>query len=160
MLHCYFHDITVVFNTKIYALIARTGFQTMTMKKERWLSKLNLIRGEEGFSLVESLVAVAIMGTAVVTLVIALATGSIAISENDREVVVQSLARSQLEYTKGYTYDPDATTYPTVTAPAGYSVSVAVSSVPDADTDIQKITANISRDGTLIMTVEDYKVNR
>ena len=132
----------------------------MTMKKERWLSKLNLIRGEEGFSLVESLVAVAIMGTAVVTLVIALATGSIAISENDQEVVVQSLARSQLEYTKGYTYDPDATTYPAVATPPGYTISVGVSSVPATNSNIQKISANISRDGDLILTIEDYKVDR
>jgi len=119
-----------------------------------------LHRDEKGIALVESLVAVAILGTTVVTLIISLATGSIAIRETDEEVVVQSLARTQLEYIKGYTYDPNATTYPTVSTPSGYTISVSVSSTPDADPDIQKVTANISREGNLILTIEDYKVNR
>ncbi len=124
------------------------------------LRKLKLHRDEKGVALVESLVAVAILGTTVVTLIISLATGSIAIRETDEEVVVQSLARTQLEYIKGYTYDPNATTYPTVSTPSGYTISVSVSSTPDADPDIQKVTANISREGNLILTIEDYKVNR
>ena len=115
---------------------------------------------ETGIALVESLVAVAVLGVAVVTFVVALSTGSLAVQESDQEVTVQSLARTQLEYTKGYPYDPDAITYPTVSAPAGYGISVAVTSVPDTDTDIQKITVDISRDGEAIMTIEDYKVNR
>ena len=126
----------------------------------QWLRKLQWHRDERGIALVESLVAVGILGTTVVTLIISLATGSIAIRETDEEVVVQSLARTQLEYIKGYTYDPDATTYPAVATPPGYSISVGVSSTPDADPDIQKVTANISREGTLILTIEDYKVNR
>ncbi|MFC1914157.1 hypothetical protein ACFLXF_02670 [Chloroflexota bacterium] len=126
----------------------------------QWLGKLQWHRDERGIALVESLVAVAILGTAVVTLIISMATGSIAIRETDEEVVVQSLARTQLEYIKGYAYDPDATTYPTVSTPPGYTISVGVSSTPDADPDIQKVTANISREGTPILTIEDYKVNR
>ena len=126
----------------------------------QWLGKLQWHQDEKGVALVESLVAVAILGTTVVALIISLATGSIAIRETDQEVVVQSLARTQLEYIKGYTYDPDATTYPTVSTPPGYTISVGVSSTPDADPDIQKVTANISRDGELILTIEDYKVNR
>ena len=126
----------------------------------QWLGKLKWYRDERGVALVESLIAVAILGTTVVTLIIALATGSIAIRETDQEVVAQSLARTQLEYIKGYAYDPDATTYPTVSAPTGYTISVGVSSIPDTNSNIQKISANISREGGLILTIEDYKVNR
>ena len=124
------------------------------------LCKRKMKQDETGIALVESLVAVAVLGVAVVTFVVALSTGSLAVQESDQEVTVQSLARTQLEYTKGYPYDPDAITYPTVSAPAGYGISVAVTSVPDTDTDIQKITVDISRDGETIMTIEDYKVNR
>ena len=80
--------------------------------------------------------------------------------EHKQEVVAQSLVRSQLEYTKSYPYDPAATTYPTVAVPADYSISVAVSSVPETDTDIQKITVIVSREEQDILTVADYKVNR
>ena len=132
----------------------------MVRMLSQYSGKFKLHRDEKGVALVESLIAVAIMGTAVITLIISLATGSIAIRETDKEVVAQSLARTQLEYIKGYTYDPDATTYPTVSTPPGYTISVGVSSTPDADPDIQKVTANISREGTLILAIEDYKVNR
>ncbi len=118
------------------------------------------IQGERGLGLVETLVAVAILGTSVVAFVVALSTGTIAVGEQDKEVVSQGLAQAQLEYTKSYAYDPGASTYPTITAPEGYTISVGVSSVPNTDEDIQKITAVISRGGEDILTVEDYKVNR
>ena len=65
-----------------------------------------------------------------------------------------------MEYTKGYPYDSEATTYPTVDAPEGYGILVEVESIPDTDTDIQKITVTISLEGEDILTVDDYKVNR
>ena len=127
---------------------------------QRLVGVNKLTQGQSGLGLVETLVAVAILGTSVVAFVVALSTGSIAVGEQDEEVVVQGLARSQLEYTKSYTYNPGATTYPTITAPTGYSLDVAVSSVPGADTNIQKITVTVSRDGQDVLTVSDYKVNR
>ena len=65
-----------------------------------------------------------------------------------------------MEYIKGCPYDSGATTYPAVDTTDNYSISVGVTSVPDTDANIQKVTANISRNGQLLMTVEDYKVNR
>ena len=126
----------------------------------QWLERIECIRSEKGLALVESLVAVLLLGTTILTFTTALATGSLGVRENDQEVVVQSLARSQLEYTKSYSYDPNATTYPTVATPPGYAISVAVSAISGTNSNIQKVTANISRDGNLIMTIEDYKGNR
>jgi len=110
--------------------------------------------------LVESLVTVAILGVAAVAFAVALSTGSIAVCEGEQEIVAQSLARTQLEYIKGYPYDPEATTYPAVAAPEGYTISVEVTSIPDTDTDIQKITVTIWRGDDNILAVEGYKVNR
>ena len=132
----------------------------MARTTQQWLSKLKAFKNEEGLTLVESLVTVAIVGVALVAFAVALSTGAIAVNENDQEVVVQSLARTQMEYIKGYPYDSEATTYPTVGTTDNYSISVAVTSVPDTDANIQKVTANISRDGQLLLTIEDYKVNR
>ncbi len=124
------------------------------------IKKWQCIRNERGLALMESLIAVAVLGTTVLAFTVALATGALGINENAQEVVAQGLARSQLEYTKSYAYDPSATTYPAVTTPPGYAISVAVASVPSTNANIQKITANITRDGNLIMTIKDYKVNR
>ncbi|GAH90626.1 unnamed protein product [marine sediment metagenome] len=139
----------------------------------QWLIKAKVwLQDEKGLGLVESLAAVAILGIAAVAFVAALSTESIVVRQGDQEVMAQSLVQAQLEYVKGYPYDFGATTYPhvytydaiynpnPVTLPEGYIISVGVDSVPDTDTDIQKITVIISRDGEDILTVEDHKVNR
>jgi len=127
----------------------------------QWLRRIKVwVQGERGLGIVESLAAVAILGAAVVAFIIALSTGSLAVREVDQETIAQSLVRTQLEYIKGYPYDPAATTYPTVEAPEDYTISVDVSPIPDTDTDIQKITVTISRDREEILNVADYKVNR
>jgi Tfp pilus assembly protein PilV len=117
-------------------------------------------QGERGVALVEALVAVAVLGGGILTLVLAMSSGVLAVKENDRQSVAQGLARAQLEYTKSYAYNASATTYPTVSTPDGYGISVAVTTVPDTDSHIQKITAKVTFDGATIMTAEDYKVNR
>jgi type II secretory pathway pseudopilin PulG len=126
----------------------------------KWPGGIWVSRGERGIALVEALVAIAILGGGVLTMILAMSGGALAVRENDQEVTAQSLARTQMEYVKNYPYDSGATTYPAVSAPTGYSISIGVTPVPGAGTDIQKVTANINRDGTVIMTVEDYKVNR
>jgi type II secretory pathway pseudopilin PulG len=128
--------------------------------KQRLARVKNRAQGQRGLGLVETLVAVAILGTSVVAFVAALSAGSIAVGEQDKEVVAQSLAQTQLEYTKSYPYDPEATTYPIVDTPEDYVIAVNVASIPDTDADIQKITVTISRESENLITVEDYKVNR
>ena len=130
------------------------------MKLKKWVSRISRIGNESGISLVESLVAIAILGGGVLTMILAMSGGALAVNENDQEVVAQSLARTELEYIKNYTYDSGATTYPAVSTPAGYGISVGVSVVPGGNANIQKVTANITRNGEVIMTVVDYKVNR
>jgi type II secretory pathway pseudopilin PulG len=110
--------------------------------------------------LVECLITVAIVAVSVTAFAVALSTGSLAVGKNDERTTAQILARAQMEYTKGYTYDPDAATYPTVNATEGYSIAVSVATVPDTDDNIQKVTANISRGDQVLLSVSEYKVNR
>jgi type II secretory pathway pseudopilin PulG len=122
------------------------------------LGKLIFNRSERGVTLVESIVAIAILGGGVLTLVLTMSGGALAVRENDQQAIAQGLARTQMEYVKNYPYNPGATTYPAVSVPDGYGIAVGV--VPGGGADIQKITANVTRDGAVIMTTEDYKVNR
>ena len=127
---------------------------------------------QDGFGVVESLVAVAIFGTGVAAAVAALSTGSMAVNTLDQEATLQSLASSQLAYTKSYPYDSVATDYPTVdtldvtynpnpvTLPAGYSIAVGVSPVTGGNINIQKITVTVTGIGESSLVVEAVKVNR
>jgi len=140
----------------------------VVMDIRKWLKNLAPAQSERGLGLVEAVISVAITGVSVIAFVTSLSTGSIAVQEQEEQVVAQRLAASQLEVVKaqGYIqtadYDPGnpASSYPVIDAPPGYSVSVSVTSIPDTDTEIQKITVTISHESENILTIADYKVNR
>ena len=118
------------------------------------------LNSQKGIGLVETLIAVAILGTSVVAFIVALSVGSLTANEQNKETIAQGLAQTQMEYTKNYTYNPSATTYPVLAVPNTYSVTVGVTTVPGTDTNMQKITVTVLKDGVNILTVSDYKVNR
>jgi type II secretory pathway pseudopilin PulG len=122
-------------------------------------SRLRL-HSQKGIGLVETLVAVAILGTSVVAFVVSLSAGSLTVNEHDKETIAQGIAQTQMEYTKDYAYIPGAATYPTLAVPATYSVLVGVLAVPGGDTNLQKITVSVLKDSVNIVTISDYKVNR
>jgi hypothetical protein len=126
---------------------------------KRFKNKINL-KCERGVTLVEAAVAVLLLGGVVLTMVLSMSSGVLAVREDDRQVVAQGLARTEMEYIKQCPYDPDAATYPKVAVPDGYSIDVSVVSVPGAGEDIQKVTADVINNGETILTIQDYKVNR
>jgi Tfp pilus assembly protein PilV len=115
--------------------------------------------GQKGIGLVETLIAVAILGTAVVTFITALSTGVISVGENDQETIAQRLAQSQVEYTKNLAFSPTGV-YGAITAPAGYTLTITSTSVAGTDTNIQKITVTVLHNSNSVLVVSDYKVNR
>jgi Tfp pilus assembly protein PilV len=117
-------------------------------------------RGQRGISLVEAMVSVALLGGGILTLVMAMSSGVMAVKENDQQSIGQGLARAQLEYTKSYVYNPSASSYPIINAPEGYSLEVSVASVPDTNNNLQKITTDVYYNSAVVVTAEDYKVNR
>lgn len=118
------------------------------------------LHSQRGIGMVETLVAVAILGTAVVAFIVALSAGSLTVGEQNKETIAQALAQTQMDYTKNENYDPNAVTYPLLSVPDTYSVLVEVLGVPFADTDIQKITVTVNKDGISVYAISDYKVNR
>jgi len=118
-----------------------------------------MMDGQKGIALVETLVAVAILGTAIVTFISALSTGAISVGDNDQETTAQRLAQSQLESTQSAAFALSGV-YATIATPAGYSLTITTGSVAGADVNIQKITVTVLRDGNSILQVSGYKVNR
>ncbi len=128
---------------------------------QRLGGKSSALPGEKGASLVESLMAVAIMTIAVTAFLAAFSTGSLAVRRADKGVTAENLARSQLEYTKSQAYVVAPASYDTITpVPAGYSISSDATSVAGRDANIQKITVTATRDGKVLLVLEDFKLNR
>ena len=124
---------------------------------------------EGGAGLVEVLAAVAIMAIVLTIFLSALSTGSFGVSAVRERVTAENLARSQLEYTKNYTYS--VTPYPTIVPPAGYAITIGISywfsptntftSNPSADSGMQWITVTVYHSElTPTFTMEEYKVDR
>jgi prepilin-type N-terminal cleavage/methylation domain-containing protein len=127
----------------------------------RKLQKYISSAGQQGYSLVELLITIVVVATSFTAFAVGLSTGALAVNEGDKEVTAQSLARSQMEYIKYITYDQNATTYPTIDTPDGYSITVNVYDIDgDGNRRIQKVTANISKDGVEQYFIVDYKVDR
>ncbi len=130
----------------------------------------------KGFSLIEVLIALALLGIIGVAFLSGLATASKALFIADERTTAESLARSQMEYVKNCSYEYGASpSYEQVDVESlthpGYFISVdappidpdtgAALANPGDDEGIQKITVTIEHpDGDEVITLDGYKVNR
>jgi len=135
------------------------------------------MKSEKGFTLVETIIALLLLGIVAVAFLGGLSTASKAIFIADERATAESLARTQMEYVKNLPYDDDATSYeasvPQDYVDAGYEATIDVVrllSDPDDPESaplegIQKITITVEHLGRPIITsgnctLEGYKVNR
>jgi prepilin-type N-terminal cleavage/methylation domain-containing protein len=125
------------------------------------------MRNQEGFSLIEVIISLALIGIVVTGILSALATSSRATITNDVQTTAQNLAEDQIEYMRSQQYD--GTNNPPqyqvlADVPASYSVScTAVRLDPegdgsDDDDGLQKITVTVAFNGTTATAIEAYRV--
>ena len=133
-------------------------YHRLSLKMSRLPSPL--LNGERGVFLIDALVATAIMGTAFVTVLMGLSTGSIVTGLVDVDVTASNIARNQLESVYNQDYVPAPTTYLSVLVPSTYSVTADAVTVDGADSNIEKIIVTVSKDGVMELVVETFKTNR
>jgi len=120
---------------------------------------------ESGITLIETVVALAIMGTIAVTFLSGLATTSKAAFIVDEQATAESLARSQMEWTQNVDYVYSATQYSSASIPSGkdyinYSATITAESLHNPDDGIQKITVTVKRFDETVIRLQSYKVDR
>ena len=116
------------------------------------------MKSETGSSLIETVVALAILGIIGVAFLSALATTSNTRSIADEHASARILAESQMENIKKQTY---AFSYDPVPIPADYPGYTAVVDIDNLrNGNIQKVTITIRHHDRDIETLESYKGNR
>ena len=123
----------------------------------------NLVVQEKGITLLETLVAMAILGMVAVVFLTGLAISSKVILLNQDRVAAESLAKSQLEDIKARSYVMEATSYPVMTIPQdlvdrGYDITVSAEPLHAPDDGMQKITVAVDKNGEVLFTLIGYKV--
>ncbi len=124
------------------------------------------MKKQQGFTLIETMVAMAIMGTFVAALLACLVTVTMATPITDERNTAHYLAEKQMEYIHALPY-PVTATLPETDIPAGYVIGIDVTqplSPEDAelsyDDNLQKITVTIDHQGKTVVTLESYRVAR
>jgi type II secretory pathway pseudopilin PulG len=123
------------------------------------------IRRESGVTLLETVVALAILGTIAVTFLSGLVTSSKAAFTADERATAESLAQNQMEWAQSVNYTDNATQYSSAPIPTGkdyinYSANITAAPLDTPDDGIQKITVTVRRSGEPVFTLEGYKVDR
>ncbi|MFH1639841.1 MAG: hypothetical protein ABIB93_05990 [Chloroflexota bacterium] len=128
---------------------------------------------ESGIALLETLVALVILGMIAAGFLGGLSTAIRADMIITEQSDAESIARSQMEHIKKQGYidfaAPGHESYDLITISSDYTLEVTVTPLDPAtgqplesgqDYNLQKITATVERDGKELTTLEGYKVNR
>ena len=140
-----------------------------------------MLGDQRGISLLENLIAVALVAIIVSAYLTLLNTGFKSADLSDAKVTAQNLVRVELEHirSQGY-FEPPTSTYlippgsdpgayavppPGVTLPTGFDMTVEITQYCDASTcypiaEIQQVTASVSREGRPLAGVADLKTSR
>jgi prepilin-type N-terminal cleavage/methylation domain-containing protein len=123
------------------------------------------MRNQKGFTLIEVLVSVALVGILGTAFLTSLTHSTYAVHYTDQLDNGRALAQSQMEYIKeqkysasGYTPSSAITSrYP------GYSVNISVSTpgqTGQRDSLLQNVTVTVSQNTQIITTLEGFKTKR
>ena len=130
-----------------------------------WQKIITIYRRESGLTLLETVIALAILGAVSVSFLHGLTTASKSVFITDEHSTAESLAQSQMEWVKDASYSYNATAYASAPIPGGkdyqhYSAVITAEALHEPDDGIQKVIATIRHDGKVLVLLEGYKVDR
>ncbi len=130
------------------------------------IRRLSIFTGHEsGVTLLETVIALAILGVISVNFLGGLTTASKSAFIIDEQATAESLARSQMEWAKTTAYVYDATGYSPAPIPSDedyidYAAVITTEPLRTPDDGIQKITVTIKHSNKEVTVLEGYKVDR
>jgi prepilin-type N-terminal cleavage/methylation domain-containing protein len=125
-----------------------------------------LMKSEKGFTLIEVLLALALLGMIATTFLMAISTAAKAIMIADERTIAESLARSQMEYVKEQDYkdvyyEINIDDYPSFSIWSKDEVGGVVEEIVGVPLEdgLQKIELVIKNNDKEVLTLEGYKVD-
>jgi prepilin-type N-terminal cleavage/methylation domain-containing protein len=119
---------------------------------------------EKGFSFLEIIVALALLGLVAVAFLSGLGTSTKATTITRDHAIAESLVRSELEYIRDCVYQYDTDEYevnPMLDMPKGWSMAPPViEPVHETDDGIQKVTVSVEHNGDTVLSLFTYKADR
>lgn len=116
--------------------------------------------GERGLMLVETVFAIAIIGTLLATAAGAISVSARTLDFAGERTTASWIATSQAEFIRGTSFVATGGTYPNIGTPAGYSVTNSTTEFSGGNAAIQNVTVSVSRNGQVVLTRQIVKVNR
>jgi len=138
--------------------------------RERQGNRPGLLGAQRGQTLIEVLVALAILGVVIVAFLTALTTGYLTVVVADKDTRAESLTRTEFEIIRNTPYSSDVSAFLLSAGgpfpkPAGvgtnpYMIDVTATKVgnPPPASPILEITVTISLNGQTLLTTKTYKV--
>jgi len=116
-------------------------------------------RNQPGFTLIETLVALALVSATALFFVNSLSTSSSLSASIDEDETAKNLAEYQMEYVKNQDYSTSYEPAPIPEAYGNYTANITVSAVNVRDGNIQKVTVVIAHHGINVTSLQGYKLN-
>ena len=119
-------------------------------------------KNQKGMTLIETIVAIAIIGAVCVVFLQGLVVSSKGTLEADEQATAESIARCQMEWVQGLRYVDNATQYSSASLDAfsdyeAYSANITAQPLSSPEDGIQKITITVLHCGDAVMSIEGYK---
>ncbi|NQW21577.1 MAG: type II secretion system protein [Chloroflexi bacterium] len=133
---------------------------SLTILPTRTYNSLRPTRSERGFVMIEMMLAVGILGTAMLAVVMSFSTASKTAAFIDDSATAEWVSTSQMELVRAAIFVPTPGTYSVVTAPTGFVVSNATSAIAGGDANIQIVTVTVTKDGATVFEASTVKVKR
>lgn len=112
---------------------------------------------QQGMTLVEIVVAVALFGIVVTAIIMGLAVGILVVSKVDDSSVASQLARSQMEFVLSQPYAEPVGYEPVSPIPDGFGVSITGTTLLPGR--LQEVVVQVSAGGESLLELSGYKAN-
>ena len=116
-------------------------------------------KSQRGFSLIETLICIAILGIVAVGFLSALSTTVKSVALADDRETAKNLAESQMEYIKDLSYASSYSQSSSLSSEyPGYSANITAYNITSRNGNIQRIVISILHNNVEVLSLEDFKV--